>query len=495
MEKEKIKENEEREENKEKKEKKEREEKKEKEENKEQKETKKNVIIKWIVAICVILGIICLLIMVVRSDGFKGKILKKGLAIKTFNEISYDENSVYINIETYEPLIKKQLWCIATENETAPSFDDEWQEIIDNKCNIKIDSNDKYIYIRDKKSVGEKIAISDYISCIAKIDINKDNMKLIKDERQKIDLTLRTIGNPDKTITYKSEDESIAKVENGEIIGVNDGTTKILFSDNYGNSGAINVEVTSLITLPQINNEKPFISNMQYTQEEAEILDEYLFYQIDEAGYKTRAGVVAAARFLSLEFKYRIPYFIENGRLTHFNHQRPYCDGEGRYFHRGLYLSVDKFDEIEKSVAGPAMWGAYIMEWSEDNGFVRNGLDCSGFVCWCLINGGFDELGDIGGGLSEGLPTLSDYGVSQRITMELLESGKVKAGDLIGYDGHIGIIIGINDEHVYVADTLYHSKGLWATEYTYKELVNSDFTHIYDYTEIYKEEGNYTNMW
>ena len=461
-----------------------------------EKKTVKTIgIIKWIAIISIIAGLICLLIFVIQSDTFKGSVLKKGLAVKTFNDILNDEENVYINIETYDLLINKDLWCIATDSEETPSLEEEWQPIVNNKCNIKIDNNDKYIYIRDKKDIGEKIAISDYISCIARIDINKDNIKLIKDERQKIDVTLRTVGEPDKTITYKSEDENIAKVENDEIIGVNDGKTKILVSDNYGNTGIINVEVTSLITLPQINNKKPFISNMQYTQEEAKILDEYLFYQIDEAGYKTRAGVVAAARFLSLEFKYRIPYFVENGRLTHFNHQRPYCDGEGRYFHRGLYLSTDKFEDIEKSVAGPAMWGAYIREWSEDNGIIRNGLDCSGFVCWCLINGGFDELGDIGGGLSEGLPTLSDYGVSQRITMDLLESGNVKAGDPIGYDGHIGIIIGIDDEHVYVADTLYHSKGLWATEYTYRELVNSDFTHIYDYTEIYKEEGNYTNMW
>lgn len=455
----------------------------------------KKKVVKWICFTIIITCLIVLLIVVVRSDAFNGIVLKKGLAIKNLKDIFYDDESVYACVETYSSITNKELWCISTDSETEPEFDDSWQPVVDNKCNIKIENDDKYIYIRDKKSIGERNTISDYISCVAKITVNKENVKLIKDEKEKIDIVLETVGNPDKTVTYKIEDENIAKVENGEIIGLKDGKTKLFISDNYGNSEVINIEVTSLITTPQINNSKPFISNMQYTQEEAEILDEYLFYQIDEAGYKTRAGVVAAARFLSLEFKYRIPYFIENGRLTHFNHQRPYCDGEGRYFHRGLYLSTDKFETIEKSVAGPAMWGAYIREWSEDNGVIRNGLDCSGFVCWCLINGGFDELGDIGGGLSEGLPTLSDYGVSQRITMDLLESGNVKAGDLIGYDGHIGIIIGIDDEHVYVADTLYHSKGLIATEYTYRQLVNSHFTHIYDYTEIYKEEGNYTNIW
>ena len=100
-------------------------------------------------------------------------------------------------------------------------------------------------------------------------------------------------------------------------------------------------------------------------------------------------------------------------------------------------------------------------------------------------------------GLSEGLPTLSDRGVSHRITMEYLQSKQAKAGDLIGFDGHIGIIIGVDNENelIYVADTLYHSKGTWVTKFTYRGLVNSRFTNIYDYTDEYKNEGNYKSMW
>lgn len=459
---------------------------------------KKNII-KWICITIITICIIFLGIVVINSNAFKAIVLKKGLTIKTIGNVSYTDGEVYAEIETYNLIISKDLWCIATNNELPPEFSDEWQQISENKCNLKIDDDDKYIYIRDSKNIGEKIDISDYSSKIVRIEINNkvnDKIKMIKEEVKELGIILKTIGTPDETLTYFSEDENVVKIEEGKLVAVDDGITNITISDNYGNIEKIEVQVTSLITLPQINNKKPFISNKQYTPEEAKILDEYLFYQIDEAGYETRAGVVAAARFLSLELEYRIPYFIENGRLAHFNHQRPYCDGEGRYFHRGLYLSEDKFEILEKSVAGPAMWGAYIREWSEDNGIIRNGLDCSGFVCWCLINGGFDQLGDIGGGLSEGLPTISDYGVSQKITMELLESGKVKAGDPIGYDGHIGIIIGVDDKHVYVADTLYHSKGLIATKYTFRELVNSHFTHIYDYTEVYGgKEGNYTNMW
>jgi len=450
---------------------------------------------KWIFIISISLCLVIILIGVVTSDIFKSVVIEKGLTIKSLKNLEYNDGNVYANIETYNLPFDKELWCIATESEKAPAFDEEWKKIVDNKCDIKIENSDKYIYIRDEKETGEKINISDYASTIVKIEVDEEIL-ITNGETKIIDYNLITAGNPDKTITFVIEDENIAKIEEGKVTGINDGKTKITISDSYGNQEVIDVQVTSLISLPEINNKKPFLKYKQYTDEEAKILDDYLFYKIDEAGYGTRAGVVAAARFLSLEFEYRIPYFVENGRLTHFNHQRPYCDGEGRYFHRGLFLSEDKYDDLEKSVAGPMMWGGYIKEWSEDNGIIRNGLDCSGFVCWCLINGGFDTTGDIGGGLSEGLPTLSDYGVSQKITMELLQSGKVKAGDPIGYDGHIGIIIGIDDKHVYVADTLYHSKGLVVTEYTYSELLYSGFTHIYDYTEVYEgKEGNYTNMW
>ena len=454
-------------------------------------------VFKWIFIIICLSCIFYLLLVFINSDKFQYTFTKKGLTIKNLQNVYSKDGKLYANLETHDMLISKYMWCISTSKEKPPKFNDSnWQLIVNNKCDIEIHEGDKYIYIRDKTSVGQRYVISNYISCITSIEVAKKDFKIIKDEKIKIDIKYKSIGTPDNTMNYKSENPEIANIENGEIVGISDGETKIIVSDNYGHTEEINVQVTSLITLPKINNAKPFIKNKQYTQEEAHILDDYLFYQIDEAGYETRAGVIAAARFLTLELKYRIPYFIENGRITHFNHQRPYCDGEGRYYHRGLYLSEDKFASIEKSVAGPAMWGAYIREWSEDNGVIRNGLDCSGFVCWCLINGGFD-FGDIGGGLSEGLPTLSDRGVSHRITMDYLKSKQAKAGDLIGFDGHIAIIIGVDNEKelVYVADELYHSKGSWAQEYTYRGLVNSHFTHIYDYTDEYKNEGNYKSMW
>ena len=119
-----------------------------------------------------------------------------------------------------------------------------------------------------------------------------------------------------------------------------------------------------------------------------------LAYRIEQAGgYQTRAAVVAAARFLLLEFPYRLNYFPEHGRIDYPG--RLHADGEGRNYHVGLYLDESKFADIEASVTGPAIWGCPLEVNSGEvdqpaGNFYANGLDCSGFVSWVLLNGGFE---------------------------------------------------------------------------------------------------------
>ena len=138
--------------------------------------------------------------------------------------------------------------------------------------------------------------------------------------------------------------------------------------------------------------------------------------------------MVAAARFITLEFKYKVPYFLENGRYQNTGFSEK-IDGEGRYYHKGLYLSEDKYSEIKRSKTKPVMWGGTLKEYSTGK-YLKNGLDCSGFVTWAMYNGGYDP-GDIGAGPGEWYKTLPDLGKSEPITLSLLKSGKVKAGDLL----------------------------------------------------------------
>lgn len=425
------------------------------------------------------------------NEEFNNNIIKKGFVIENIEIKEYLENEICINVELLDLWFDKKRWCTSiTENNEDNLY---WKEVIDNKCLLNVPPETKYILIKDEKNVSQNINIDKYLNNILNLELNIEDVLLLVGEQQPITVSFTTIGNPNKEVEYIVENENIARIENGNIVGISNGKTNIKVQDNYGNCKEIKVIVTDLITVPKINDNKPFLREKVYTLEQATILDEILEYKINKAGISTRAGVVAAARFLSLEFMYKIPYFLENGRLQKHG-DSDWIDGEGRYYHKGLYLSEDKYQYIQSSTRYPAMWGKYINEYSNER-VMPNGLDCSGFVSWAIFNGGFN-CGDIGAGPNYGYDVLTDLGKSQRITMNLLKSGSVKAGDLIGYDGHIGIIIGIDKENVYVADTILYTRGVCATKYSFNDLIyNSGFTHIYDMSDYYKEDGNYTNMW
>ena len=249
------------------------------------------------------------------------------------------------------------------------------------------------------------------------------------------------------------------------------------------------------------NKKKRFISCNLFSEEENNILDAALLDRINDAGQNTRAGVVAAARFLTLEFSYRIPYFYENGRLNNYGDGRK-VDGEGRYYHKGLYLNKSRYNNISKKFTGPGAWGCKITQYQDEPayGFVPrvrypNGLDCSGFVSWTLFNGGFD-VGDVGAGdIISRKDDLYDLGEKNTINNELLSSGKVKVGDLIAYSGHMAIIAGIDSEgNYYVAESLPQFKGVVLNKYNQTKLKKT-FTHIILMDSVYKEDGNLTNMW
>lgn len=92
----------------------------------------------------------------------------------------------------------------------------------------------------------------------------------------------------------------------------------------------------------------------------------------------------------------------------------------------------------------PAIWGCPIvnLNFGESR---PNGLDCSGFISWSILNGGYD-IGDYGsaGYQDDGIPDLTIFGETVPITKELLTSGKVKAGDLASLVGHVAVVVGID---------------------------------------------------
>ena len=159
-------------------------------------------------------------------------------------------------------------------------------------------------------------------------ELLEDKIYMIIGEEKEINITVDKFGEPDVTSILVSDDENIVKTNGNVIEAIGNGTTNVHVS--VGNiTKDIVVVSTNLVGKPGLTKYKEFLPCNIYSEEDNKILDEFLEYRINEAGYKTRGAVVAAARFLTLEFPYRIDYFWENGRLDNTT-GGPSADGEGR---------------------------------------------------------------------------------------------------------------------------------------------------------------------
>jgi len=314
------------------------------------------------------------------------------------------------------------------------------------------------------------------------LKINTDTIYLTIDETYTL--------TPKVKVVYNVTNPEIISIKNNTVTALKDGNTKIEVTYKEEKE-VIDVVVTNLYTLPKINNKKPYLTCNLYTAEEESILDSSLKFKINSSGYKTRAGVVTSARFLTLQFKNRISYFYENGRLVNYGDQ-DYADGEGRYYHEGLYLTENKFKTIKASVNGPAAWGCplYVDLFEREE---KNGLDCSGFVSWALLNGGFD-VGDVGAGIDpERTDDLDDLGKKMKVNESDFDPSKIKVGDLFSRYGHIGILIGKDNDTFYIAEALDYD--LHVLTMTSKEILESEWLYVILMDDLYKKDGNLKEMW
>lgn len=208
--------------------------------------------------------------------------------------------------------------------------------------------------------------------------------------------------------------------------------------------------------------------------------------------------MIETIRFMTLSFKYKVSYFYENGRMHESGVRK--ADGDGRYYHKGLYLSEDKFKDIKASHKGPAIWGCPLTNLQDHNRYkpgakMPNGLDCSGFVTWSLYNSGLD-VGDIGAGINDRHKDMSDVGEMHSLTYEYANSGDYKVGDVIARWGHTALIAGKDSEYLYIAESLL--KGVRIEKVSYKN-PNSSLYKYYAYInkmdKEYSKNDDYTDMW
>ena len=283
----------------------------------------------------------------------------------------------------------------------------------------------------------------------------EDYIPLVIEEKYTLDYIFFTPFEDE--LTFKSDNDCVS-VNNNVITANKDGESTIYACYGDTKTKLLTITSTSLIRTrdKEFDETKEFLKCEQFTDEENSIIDKVLEYKINKAGYQTRAGAVEALRFITLDFPYRINYFNENGRL-------PNIDGQGRYYHKGLYLSKGKYNDLsDPKDDNKGTWGCSIYSIPLE-AKQRNGLDCSSLLGWALYNAGYDPQDYKGADL---LMELGDVYTPK----EIVDTGKVKVGDFVHNDegeSHIGMIVGIDDEeNYYVAQAIWYKPiGVGITKY------------------------------
>ena len=149
---------------------------------------------------------------------------------------------------------------------------------------------------------------------------------------------------------------------------------------------------------------------------------------VEDAGYRTRAGVVSAAVTLIAElgnkYSVKIPYFWSGG-----------------------HASV--------STGADGNWGNGSCRASANGVFYNYcGLDCSGFVTWALNNGGF-TTSPLAAGSFQNLPG------AERVA--LTDSAVLQPGDLLESSGHVVLVVGVEGSQYVCAEASGNMTGVLFT--------------------------------
>ena len=288
-------------------------------------------------------------------------------------------------------------------------------------------------------------------------------------------------------------------------------------------------------------------TNSSLTVYQRDFLEKYLTQKIEEVGSAnsrgglnysspkgkkegTRAGAVAAARFLAFEFPYRIPYANTDDQKK----VQPNIRGDlGSYYDfaasyatpmviKNTYGYKLNIHDANNNSTGLGCWGCatgiddYKYDWngSKVDAFVSyHGLHCATYVMWSMYNGGLNVTLDM---KTRNNNILLNYG-NGYLTSQLssnviafnnnMDWNKVKVGDLIYRSGHIGMIIGIDkaNGHMYVGHQVgnadHTEDGIHVDRLNYKKAQDpndqwaSKWEYIVLMDGVYERDGYVTDMW
>ena len=194
-----------------------------------------------------------------------------------------------------------------------------------------------------------------------------------------------------------------------------------------------------------------------------------LFNAVRTAGLKTREGVVAATLYLSSHINVRIPYFWSGG------HGHTYTTDN----------ASERYEDFGDNFIGVSnRWGCnYKMigrgtDKQKPGSYYPFGMDCSGFVNWAIMNGGYYT----GTGKQSAVPSTDNTpstsldGISVTPIEASLAKGKAKPGDIAFKSGHVAMIVEVSENGYKVAEEKGADYGLVVS----KDYINfgDTFTHI-----------------
>ena len=140
----------------------------------------------------------------------------------------------------------------ATESYTWTSSNTNVATVDENGKVKAVGGGDTTITVKSKNRKEAKCQIH-VLSHIDSVTLNKKELKIEKTNSETLQATINpSDATDDKTLTWKSEDENIAKVDgNGKVTGVGTGTTNITVTTSNGKSAAC--KVTVVRQTPSVN--------------------------------------------------------------------------------------------------------------------------------------------------------------------------------------------------------------------------------------------------
>lgn len=179
--------------------------------------------------------------------------------------------------------------------------------------------------------------------------------------------------------------------------------------------------------------------------------------------FGVRDRVVNIARYMAICF-FKLPYFWGGG------HHQSYFYMQGLDQEWGMRMPILDGGSCNFKVGG----------------YYPKSLDCSGFVMWCLINGGYDTFKYARDGVSLNSSDLykmgKHYDINDKNILKI-----VKNGDFAYMKGHIGIIVFVDElnESISVAHISFSGEGMNLTTISTKsglvieddlgEMINSSY--------------------